>query len=65
MNVRDVGAALLQTAKEQVFSKQGTKSQAWRAYTSTGKIVVILDKQVIDIIDPTKKLPVKVETRAP
>lgn len=55
---------MLQTAKEQIFPGSGAQPRVWRAYTRTGKIVVILDKQVLDIIDPTKEIPLRKEDHA-
>lgn len=64
MKASEVAASVLQTAKEQIFPGSGAQPRVWRAYTRTGKIVVILDKQVLDIIDPTKELPLRKEDHA-
>ena len=49
-------AALFQTALQQLFGRR--KDRLWRAYTRSGKIVLIHDRQVLDIIDP-KQVPDK------
>lgn len=49
-------ASLFQTAMQQLFGRR--KDRLWRAYTRSGKIVLIHDRQVLDIIDP-KQVPDK------
>lgn len=48
--------SLLETAKQQLFGQR--KDRFWRAYTRSGKIVVIDGRQVVDVIDP-KQVPDK------
>ena len=46
--------SFLKAAGQQVFGSGNDR--VWRAYTRTGKIVVIKDNRVLDVIDP-KKVP--------
>jgi hypothetical protein len=50
--------AFFKAAGEQLFGTRRGHDRYWRAYTRSGKIVVIDRKQVIEIIDP-KQLPDK------
>jgi hypothetical protein len=47
-------ASFLETAKHQLFGRR--KDRLWRAYTRSGKIVVIDGRHVVDVIDP-KQVP--------
>jgi len=50
--------ALLKTAQAQLFGTRKGGDRYWRAYTRSGKIVVIDGRQVVDVIDP-KQVPDK------
>lgn len=50
--------AFLKTAQAQLFGTRQASDRYWRAYTRSGKIVVIDGRQVVDVIDP-KQVPDK------
>lgn len=50
MKILRILGSLLKTAAHQIFGPG--RDRVWRAYTRKGKIVVIKDDRVLDIIDP-------------
>ena len=52
MRIIQALASLLKAIGRQFMGRD--QSHVWRAYTQSGKIVVIKDNQVIDVIDPAR-----------